>query len=160
LKPIELSDDRGTLKVEFHWFGKYDFTRKVSLEAPPIVPKGLDSGPGNARLWDCLTLEMIRSGDVLTFHTEDPNMYPLPSMDLLELQWAMQRVLALSGAAEARDEDIDPDWNMELDPCMVGQEVVVEEEEEEEEEEIPSLTLMTRRMKTMGRARPRRPTAI
>ncbi|GAQ33866.1 hypothetical protein AtubIFM61612_005066 [Aspergillus tubingensis] len=39
--------------------------------------------------------------------------HPLPSIELLNMQWALRRVLALSGAADATDEELDPpnpDW--------------------------------------------------
>ena len=36
--------------------------------------------------------------------TPDPDLYPLPSIPLLEMQWILQQVAALSGAADGCDE--------------------------------------------------------
>ncbi|KAL2829766.1 hypothetical protein BDW59DRAFT_141993 [Aspergillus cavernicola] len=34
---------------------------------------------------------------------------PLPSVDLLQMQWVLNRLTALSGAADVSDEELDPD---------------------------------------------------
>jgi hypothetical protein len=45
----------------------------------------------------------VVSGDVFTLTTHDPERLPLPSWPLLEMQWHLQRIAAMSGAAEVRD---------------------------------------------------------
>jgi hypothetical protein len=41
----------------------------------------------------------LRSGDTLTLITDDPVNKPLPSFKLLHMQWILQRITAMSGAA-------------------------------------------------------------
>ncbi|THC98531.1 hypothetical protein EYZ11_001961 [Aspergillus tanneri] len=64
----------------------------------------------------------ICSGDVIEFTTDDPDNLPLPSAALLEMQWIIARVIAISGAADVSDEDFDsftdwqgPGWYRELE---------------------------------------------
>ena len=41
--------------------------------------------------------------------TDDPANKPLPDPGLLEMQWHLQRILAMSGAAGWKEEDFDYD---------------------------------------------------
>ncbi|OJJ51557.1 hypothetical protein ASPZODRAFT_416978 [Penicilliopsis zonata CBS 506.65] len=66
------------------------------------------------KLFDGLTDRIIKSGDIITFRTDDPDNHPLPSYELLEVQCFLYRIAAIRGAADDDDD---------------------EEEEEEEEEE-------------------------
>lgn len=43
---------------------------------------------------------VIRSGEVIELTTLDPANKPLPDWDLLEMQWVMQCLTALKGAAD------------------------------------------------------------
>ena len=61
----------------------------------------------------------VASGTVFTLTTEDPKEFPLPSRPLLEMQWLLHRVAAMSGAAEAQD-DSDWDDNDEAPPTLVN----------------------------------------
>ena len=54
------------------------------------------------------TESKIQSDDLITIRTNDPINHPLPSVKLLQLQWTLLRVLAMSGVAGASDEDLDP----------------------------------------------------
>ncbi|GKZ72486.1 hypothetical protein AnigIFM60653_003786 [Aspergillus niger] len=105
LKPLDISDDREKLKVEFFWLSVPSaYLERVELRTPPSTFCLNDHGPHNTRLWNCETLAPIRSGDVLTFTTRDPDQLPLPSVDILWMQWTLTRALALSGAGEARED--------------------------------------------------------
>jgi hypothetical protein len=42
----------------------------------------------------------VQSGDTFTFTTNDPKNLPLPNLELLEMQWALQRLVGMCGAAE------------------------------------------------------------
>jgi hypothetical protein len=48
----------------------------------------------------------IESGDTFTLTTDDPEIRPLPSWELLDMQWVLQRLTAMSGAAETPDVDL------------------------------------------------------
>ena len=41
----------------------------------------------------------IRSGETFTFTTKDSKNLPLPSLELLEMQWVLQRLVGMTGAA-------------------------------------------------------------
>jgi hypothetical protein len=58
----------------------------------------------------------ICSGDIFTLTTNDPEKRPLPSMELLEMQWILQRLMGMCGSAEwpsldLADDDIDDYFN-------------------------------------------------
>lgn len=105
LKPISFSRDRKCLIVKFFWLRKESRASFVNICETPSL-EGCDRGPDNARLWNHDTGEPIQSGDELRFETEDPE--DLPSYELLEMQWFLNRVVAISGAADI-DDDYDND---------------------------------------------------
>ncbi|KAB8239522.1 HNH endonuclease signature motif containing protein [Aspergillus alliaceus] len=154
LKPLSISEDQRVLKVKFYWMSINKFSDNMSSKkAPSPFPDGRLSsikveGKHNAKLFNINTEKALRSGDVLTFKTDDPVGHPLPSMELLNMQWALHRVLALSGAADATVEDLDPDPDKLLwgrDPWEMNLEATDEDVEEEmvdeteKEEELPSV---------------------
>src|SRR3954447_20458523 len=65
---------------------------------------------------DGSTPRFIRSGETFDFTTKDPENLPLPSMELLEMQWVLQRLVAMSGAAgwpsldDIDDDTVDEDY--------------------------------------------------
>jgi len=103
LKPLELSPDRKELTVQFFWQvqGKYEIDSQVDLLVEPTSSKGLDFVKGYYLhlMGDNGPTRPIRSGDVFTFTTKDPEKLPLPSVELLEMQWFLQRLVGMSGAA-------------------------------------------------------------
>jgi hypothetical protein len=46
---------------------------------------------------------------MFTFTTKDPQNLPLPSLELLEMQWVLQRLVGMCGAAEWPSLDLDND---------------------------------------------------
>jgi hypothetical protein len=50
------------------------------------------------------TRQPDRSGDKISLKTDDPKTLPLPHFALLEMQWILQRVAAMSAAAELYDD--------------------------------------------------------
>ncbi|KAJ9314101.1 hypothetical protein DTO271D3_5578 [Paecilomyces variotii] len=109
-------------------------TRLPSPIAPDLISSTRDGIP-SAKLFRLATEEKIRSGDVLTFRTTDPVKLPLRSVKLPQLQWTLHRVLAMSGAADASDEDLDPDFHRPAGAGLSWRNEVEEEEEEKEEED-------------------------
>lgn len=90
----------------------------------------LDQGSNLSKLFNHITNTLISSGDEIALTTEDPELQPLPDMRLLEMQYFLHRVAAMSGAADrppfesdnyGDDEDgeeegvlcSDNDWDME-----------------------------------------------
>ncbi|RHZ57440.1 hypothetical protein CDV55_103219 [Aspergillus turcosus] len=64
------------------------------------------------------------------FRTDDPNVYPLPSKKILELQWIINRILALRGAADVLAEGYDPDSGFDLVRSLTSLEWEVSEDEQ------------------------------
>jgi hypothetical protein len=118
LKPLQLSGDQKALDVEFHWLPKYRRSTASTLDilAPPESPEG---SRADMRLYNFSTDRRICSGQVITLTTEDPEKQPLPHPALLEMQWILQRLTAMSGGAEINDnfDNEDDDamalWNEE-----------------------------------------------
>ncbi|KIW99820.1 uncharacterized protein Z518_10748 [Rhinocladiella mackenziei CBS 650.93] len=126
LKPLNLSHDRKKLTVQFFWHvpGKYDIGSQIDLLTEPTSSEGLDFVADGY----CLTrveregshprLRHICSGEKFTFATNDPTNLPLPSVELLDMQWALQRLMGMCSAAgwpSLEDDDgvdSDDDWHV------------------------------------------------
>ena len=109
LQPIELSDDKKRLDVKFHWMLRRSrYSHNVDILTPPSPLEDLDGG-SDIKLFHFPTDQRIRSGDMISLTTDDPVTRPLPHYGLLEMQWIMQRVTAMSGAAEIYDDFNDDD---------------------------------------------------
>jgi hypothetical protein len=110
LKPISMSDDKTTLKVQFFWQKKQKDTQAaMSLLTTPFSTKDLDQNEGAfnngiVRLFNCRD-KRIQSGDFFELKTDDVIARPLPSFKLLEMQWFLTRVVGMAGAAVPYDED-------------------------------------------------------
>ncbi|KAJ5826302.1 hypothetical protein N7474_003440 [Penicillium riverlandense] len=125
LEPIELSEDEKTLTTRFWWFPRKTSDDSVRLLTPPDVPADL-TGTGRATLFDLATTRLICSGDCIVMRTEDPDNLPLPSMHLLQLQWILNRVVGLSGAAEEflwDSDDVDSELEEELEENLEEEEL-------------------------------------
>jgi hypothetical protein len=144
LKPIQLSDDKKTLDVEFHWLPQYNYSSAVDLLHLPAPSEGSPGQP-KVKLYQFSTNRKIYSGQKISLTTADPEKWPLPHPALLEMQWILHRLVAMSGAAEIYDDDDamalrgewdpykeeewdssieDDNWNTyeeESPPMMVGQ---------------------------------------
>jgi hypothetical protein len=128
LKPISESDDKMTLEVQFFWQEKQKDTQQtMSLLTTPSSTKGLDQNIGafGGPAWlSRKDQKDIRSGDYFKLQIDDPETKPLPSFQLLELQWFLQRLQGMAGAA-------DIDWPPYSDSGS----------DYSDEEEVPDLTL-------------------
>ncbi|KAF9886522.1 hypothetical protein FE257_011429 [Aspergillus nanangensis] len=91
------------------------YSKRVRMYDRPSLPSDLKSTGRNVKLWDCQNDNPIYSGHVIEMTTQDPESFPLPSFDLLHMQWVMNRVAAISGAADISDED-DSDDESEAEP--------------------------------------------
>jgi len=104
LKPLKLSRDKKKLTVQFFWQvpGNYDSESQIDLLTEPTSSKGLNILPDGCvlhRVNDDGSSPRIQSGETLTFTTKDPKTLPLPSLELLEMQWVLQRLVGMCGAA-------------------------------------------------------------
>jgi hypothetical protein len=78
----------------------------MSLTTTPISTQGLEQTAG-VWLFD-KNGKKIQSGDCFELQTDDPIQKPLPSFELLELQWFLHRIQGMAGA-------VDVDWEAWLD---------------------------------------------
>jgi hypothetical protein len=113
LKPLELTPDMRRLKVKFVWLPRYPNSSLVDVLDCPSIPSGVGHGPKNVKMWNVETFQMLKSGDEIWLETDDPTSKPLPDWRLLDMQWVLQRLAALSGAAEPKADSIesDDDWD-------------------------------------------------
>lgn len=93
LRPESLSNDGKKLTVSMHWLpppvpGKVPVTQQPDFRT---AADGSGEGPEKITVFDRERGRLIRSGDLFKFTTTDPFNYPLPSFDLLEMHWIMQR---------------------------------------------------------------------
>ncbi|KAN0072672.1 hypothetical protein V8E54_002082 [Elaphomyces granulatus] len=106
--------DKKSLKVQFYWLPKCKHSNSVDILRVPTIPGNADGKLRDIGLWNVKTDQRIRSGDIIELETNDPEELPLPDFRLLNMQWMLHRVSALSGAAEPCDDDFngedDDDW--------------------------------------------------
>ncbi|KAB8271515.1 hypothetical protein BDV30DRAFT_240489 [Aspergillus minisclerotigenes] len=105
LRPVTGTETE--LELEFHWLPG-GIRKDVKLSDKLIIGH-YRASPKNCKLWDCDTEELITSGHVIKITTPDPKGLPLPSFDVLEMQWYLHRVAAISGAADFVEESDDDD---------------------------------------------------
>jgi HNH endonuclease len=120
LKPLAISTDRRELAVQFFWQpqGKYKSDDRINLLAEPTSSEGVNL-VGDGYFLHRVENEndqRICSGDIFTLTTDDPNKRPLPSMELLDMQWFLQRLMGMCGSAawpslEMEDDDIGDYFN-------------------------------------------------
>jgi hypothetical protein len=104
LKPIRISDDKKRLDVQLFWLSSNPSASEVSLlQIPPLSAS--DQGPNSTKLWNVDSEKKLCSGDIVSFETDDPVTRPLPDIRLLEMQWFLHRVTAMSGGAEPQGEE-------------------------------------------------------
>ncbi|KAK6837264.1 hypothetical protein RU639_001357 [Aspergillus parasiticus] len=108
-EPVEMSADKTSLTMRFWWLPSRKYSKSVPLVVAPSLPSDLKASSRNAKLWNCDTDESIYSGQLVTMTTEDPESMPLPSFDLLHMQWVLNRVAAMCGAADIADEEFKDD---------------------------------------------------
>jgi len=108
LQPIMFTEDKMRLTVRFWWLPRFEHSDEgVDLDESPSILEKLDHRMGRShvtKLYNVNTDEKICSGDEICFETSDPESLPLPNFDLLEMQWVLQCVAAMSGGAEPQDE--------------------------------------------------------
>jgi hypothetical protein len=104
LKPISISEDNTTLTIQFFWQTKQPLvTSTINLTSIPSLTCNLDQSDQGTRLHSS-DGRRIKSGDLFELKTDDPEARPLPSMELLEMQWFLQRVMGMAGAADELED--------------------------------------------------------
>jgi hypothetical protein len=110
LRPVAINDDLTILKVQFFWQKRPSHrTQPIDLLTEPESSRDLvsfDQAPGYLAVFGNDVTVNVRSGDFFYIITDDADRKPLPSVELLEMQWCLHRVAGMSGAAEPTDEII------------------------------------------------------
>ncbi|KAJ5817767.1 hypothetical protein N7447_007775 [Penicillium robsamsonii] len=98
LQPLHLRDDGKELITRFYWLP--EVTRhKVQVQDKPSISLHPLAELLNLRVENTDgSAHKMNSGDLVIFQTKDPENLPLPSWDLLQMQWILHRIGALSGA--------------------------------------------------------------
>lgn len=114
-----LSTDKKSLTLRFYWLKKSETNVPANVLVRPELPDDLDPRTLNVGLFNVDTSTALLSGSRVVLNTEDPETAPLPHVHLIELQWMLNRVAALSAAAEPKDlsdgesdDDDDDDWGV------------------------------------------------
>ncbi|OAX77517.1 hypothetical protein ACJ72_08184 [Emergomyces africanus] len=123
LKYVESNEDLTKLTVMFMWLPHFDHPHQLRVHtdpvATPVVQFREDGVGGAVGLWNMSTKLPISTGDHIVLETSDPVNLPLPDVNLLELHWLLQRVVAMAGGAEPQDEtyetDDDDEWGVLID---------------------------------------------
>ncbi|KAF9252796.1 hypothetical protein DTO006G1_2043 [Penicillium roqueforti] len=99
LQPLHLRDDGKELITRFYWLPEVT-RQKVQIQAKPSISLHPPADLLNLRVENTDgSAHKMNSGDLVIFQTKDPENLPLPSWDLLQMQWILHRIGALSGAA-------------------------------------------------------------
>jgi hypothetical protein len=118
LKPLKLSRNRKKLTVQLFWQipGNHDIKSQIDLLTEPTLSEEGSEIVANGYLLSRLEnngsgprVTPARSGETFTFTTKDPKNLPLPSLELLEMQWVLQRLVGMCGAAGWPSLDLDDD---------------------------------------------------
>ncbi|KAJ9640455.1 hypothetical protein H2199_005994 [Coniosporium tulheliwenetii] len=103
LKPLSVSQDRKSLKVQLFWQADYDENEPVPADLKPRSSKGANEFVTRygAPSWiyepgSTLT-KRVESGYEFDITTADPVEMPLPNFNLMQLAFLMARVVALRG---------------------------------------------------------------
>jgi hypothetical protein len=120
-----MSQEKTQLELEFHWLSRQqqETWARMNLLDPPATTRGRTFSlvPGETMFRpsdDYASFQPVRSGDKFVMTTADPTNLPLPDPELLELQWHLQRVLAIVGAADRWDDDSERDSDDQIDPLL------------------------------------------
>lgn len=120
LRPAWISEDKTQMDIEFYWQPRPDHKLfdVVDVCKKPISTKNVNSVD---RLIVAVgkrgepTYRAIESGYRFRMTTDDPVERPLPSFDLLDMQWHFTRLIALCAAGSFFDGDDDDEEDARSD---------------------------------------------
>lgn len=124
LKPIDINEDQTELTLQFFWLPRANNSPMVRLSMRPSVPSIGDvrdvgnEGSNKVKLFNVYTDKPIFSGDLILMKTADPKELLLPDVALLEMQWVLNVVAAMSAGAEPTDTDYSDDDDPIMDETM------------------------------------------
>ncbi|RHZ60687.1 uncharacterized protein CDV56_103881 [Aspergillus thermomutatus] len=114
LEPVDKDEYGKWLTLKVWWLKRHEHAGGVDFSVTPQLPSDLHPRVYEVGLHNVRDDKPLLSGDLIKLETHDPENYPLPDMRILEMQWILNRVLALRGGAEPRDlEDDESDGDLD-----------------------------------------------
>ncbi|KAJ5462836.1 hypothetical protein N7475_007780 [Penicillium sp. IBT 31633x] len=110
LRPAWMAEDKTKMELEFYWQPRtsHKIWDLVDLSKEPESTKHVNSVDRLVVVLDepdNPTYRPIESGYRFSLTTDDPVIRPLPSFDLLDMQWHFTRLVSLSSATTFFEED-------------------------------------------------------
>ncbi|OJD12467.1 hypothetical protein AJ78_06938 [Emergomyces pasteurianus Ep9510] len=99
LQPVEASHDGKSLKVRFYWLRQRESNSNTMVKLTEFPDFPDDTQLGEIKMYNFKDDHLIQSGEIIELTTSNPEVYPLPNWDLLEIQWILQ-LITLRGAAD------------------------------------------------------------
>ncbi|RDH26261.1 hypothetical protein BDQ94DRAFT_32908 [Aspergillus welwitschiae] len=109
LEPVSMSDDQTRLTLRIWWLKQQQPNKAITLGNIPDLPGDYNPEGAGICLYNSIRQQCLRSGEHIHLITPDPILLPLPDTTIMEMQWILQRVTALSGAAEPQELEEDDD---------------------------------------------------
>ncbi len=110
-KPLDLSPDKKILRLELHFLNHLsDKATRVDVLTDPPPPTDhttITQSSYRLSIFNEHLRRFLHSGDIIELSTSDPDRMPHPNIEILEMQWILERIPALTAAAEPQDEDED-----------------------------------------------------
>lgn len=123
LEFIEENEEKTKSVLQFHWLNPGIPEKTIDILEPPSLSTDFPPDYGLYMYQntsnDDGSNNNVHSGHEIHLETSDPINLALPHPSLLELQWIMNRVMALSGAAEAQSLWYDDDDDDDFDPWLM-----------------------------------------
>jgi hypothetical protein len=113
LRPVFVSNDKTEIEVEFHWQprARHATSDLIDVTQEPLPSKDVSSVEGLVVVLPSRgnSFLPIQSGHRFKITTHNPVDHPLPSFDLLDMQWNFTRMLSMSAVADTFDDEDDDD---------------------------------------------------
>lgn len=107
LKLVEMSEDETILTLQFHWLPHINNSSKMRISTKPEIPCIGDCRENDSKMikiWNVETEKKICSGDQIVMKTIDKERFPLPDPAILDMQWVLHAITAMSAGAEPLEE--------------------------------------------------------
>ncbi|KKZ61436.1 hypothetical protein EMCG_03949 [[Emmonsia] crescens] len=107
LKPVEMSEDETILTLQFHWLPCINNPSTMRISTKPDIPRIGDRRENDSKMikiWNVETEKKICSGDQIVMKTIDKKRFPLPDPAILDMQWVLHALTAMSAGAEPLEE--------------------------------------------------------
>jgi hypothetical protein len=100
LKPVK-GENPNEITIQFFWLptSKHKRHDRIDILTEPQSSRGL-ADSANAYILYGQGGKKVESGQSFRIVTENPETHPLPDYEILNMQWHLQRLVSMSGAAD------------------------------------------------------------